>query len=416
MNTRFLAVLAAVGVMTQFIEEECKRGFLGWLTRGKLLAVPLLAGLLAGTQFAQAQTEIILYNFGSFPLDGGGPRAGVVLDKKGNLYGTTEGGGTYDGGTVFKLTPSGVETILHSFGGDSEDGAFPFAGVILDAQGNLYGTTASGGAYNRGTVFKVTPSGQETILLTFGGSVFGSNPWAGLIFDKHGNLYGTTRAGGQYGQGEVFRLTPSGEVRTLHSFDKYNGDGADPQAAVVLDTQGNLYGTTTSGGAYFYEGVAFKLAPSGEETILYNFGRGGGGARPEAGLVLDAEGNLYGTTFQGGDHSGGTVFQLTPSGQETVLYSFGAGVGDGADPYAGVTFDTKGNLYGTTYYGGAYQRGTVFMLTPSGREITLHSFNYAGGDGTYSYATPVMDSQGNLYGTTQDGGAFGAGTIFKITR
>jgi len=302
-----------------------------------------------------------------------------VLDAQGNLYGTTSKGGAYNYGTVFKLDTSANEAVLYSFTGTAGDGVYPYAGLVLDAQGNLYGTTYEGGATGNGTVFKLDTSANEAVLYSFTGTAGdGVYPYAGLVLDAQGNLYGTTVLGGAGGVGTVFKLDTSGKETVLYSFTML--DGAVPYAGLVLDTQGNLYGTTYGGGnrACKYPcGTVFKLDTTGKETVLYSFtGTGGDGAYPEAGLVLDAQGNLYGTTLYGGSgrcrgqlHCG-TVFKLDTSGNESALYGFSGK--DGAYPWAGLVMDAQGNLYGTTSQGGAYNYGTVFKLQP-GTTTTLTS-------------------------------------------
>ena len=358
----------------------------------------------------------MLFNFNG--ADGKYPAGGVIMDAQGNLYGTTDQGGGVHEGTVFKLDPSGNETVLYEFKGGSDGGA-PWAHLLMDAAGNLYGTTIVAGAYKAGTVFKLDPSGNETVLHSFNGSD-GCEPFAGLIMDAQGNLYGTTIFCGAYGWGTVFKLDPSGNVKVLHSFN--GSDGAVPYASLLMDAAGNLYGTTYAGGsssntcAYGIGcGTVFKLDSSGNETVLYRFTGGSDGAEPFAGLHMDAAGNLYGATVYGGAYGYGTVFKLDPSGKETVLHSFRGS--DGRYPGAGVIVDAGGDLYGTTYQGGAYGSGTVFKLDPSGNETVLHSFNHS--DGYYPGAL-MMDAKGNLYGTAFYGGAFcsgssgGCGTIFEI--
>jgi uncharacterized repeat protein (TIGR03803 family) len=368
-----------------------------------LLAVSLLLGA------AWAQKESVLYSFAGSP-DGANPYyAGVVFDIKGNLYGTTVSGGATGAGTVFKVTPSGKETVLYSFAGGT-DGSSPYPGVILDTKGNVYGTTNAGGAFNAGTVFKVTPSGKETVLYSFTGGADGSGPQAGLVIDKKGNLYGTTSYGGASGAGAVFKVTPSGKETVLYSFSG-GTDGAYPIAGLVFDKKGSLYGTTWVGGASS-GGTVFKVTPSGKETVLHSFTGNPDGAYPfSSTLVFDTKGNVYGTTNAGGINVG-TVFKVTPSGKETVLYSFTGGA-DASGPQAGLVFDKKGNLYGTTYAGGALNAGTVFKVTPSGKETMLYSFT-GGADGLGPKAGLVFDKKGNLYGTTDQGGAFGNGTVFKL--
>jgi uncharacterized repeat protein (TIGR03803 family) len=371
---------------------------------------------------ALAQRETVLYSFTGSP-DGAGPYAGLVFDKKGNLYGTTKYGGTASYGTVFKVTTSGKETVLYSFTGES-DGAYPYAGLVFDAKGNLYGTTFNGGGgysycdLGCGTVFKVYPSsGKEVVLHRFclqpNNCKDGAEPWAGLVFDGRVNLYGTTYYGGAHMDGTVFKVQTSGREMVLYSFCSQSkcADGGQPVGGPALDKEGNLYGTTYSGGAYDL-GTVFEVTSSRQETVLYSFAGFPDGASPNAGLVLDKEGNLYGTTVYGGTAFDGTVFEVTPSGQETKLYSF-TGDPDGAYPYTGLVFDKEGNLYGTTAVGGAANLGTVFKVTPSGQETVLHSFTGAP-DGAYPYPVLVFDGRGNLYGTTYEGGAYNGGTVFKL--
>jgi uncharacterized repeat protein (TIGR03803 family) len=330
-------------------------------------------------KLTQSGLETVLYTF-TGDTDGANPMAGVVLDASGNMYGTTYyGGGTqcfddneYGCGTLFKLTPFGTETILHRFT-SSPDGANPGAAVILDAKGNMYGTTYYGGAHTKlGVVFKADPSGKETLLYSFAHG--GADPAASLVLDAQGNMYGTTLGGGTSRKGTVFKLTPSRKETILHSFGA-GKDGNTPYAGLVLDAKGNLYGTTGGGGASGH-GTVFKVAPSGTETVLYSFSGGTDGANPVAGLILDAQGNMFGTTSRGGDMSGcngsgcGVVFRLTPAGHQTVLYSFAGGT-DGSDPEAAVIFDSKGNLYGTTFSGGEFGQGTVFKVTPALHDASL---------------------------------------------
>ena len=353
-----------------------------------------------------APTETVLYSFGGSP-DGASPYGGLISDSAGNLYGTTVYGGA-GAGTVFKLSPSGTETVLYSFTGGS-DGAYPYAGLIADSAGNLYGTTFGGGASYAGTVFKLSPSGTETVLHSFAWSD-GALPYGGLIADSAGNLYGTTWNGGSGSCGTVFKLSPSGTETVLYSFT-CGIDGAYPYAGLIADGAGNLYGTTSGGGAS-YAGTAFKLSPSGTETVLYSFTGGTDGGHPYAGLIADGGGNLYGTTGGGGALNAGTVFKLSPSGTETVLYSFACSA-DGASPYAGLIADSAGNLYGTSLGGCAASNGTVFKVTPSGMTV-LYSFT-GGADGALPYAGLIADSAGNLYGTTYSGGTAFVGTVFKLT-
>ncbi len=375
-----------------------------------------------------SQQDMLLHSFGS-GNDGENPVANLISDSAGNLYGTTSGGGTNREGTVFKLSSNGTETVLHNFG-SGNDGQTPLGSLIFDSAGNLYGTTSAGGLYGFGMVFELSPDGTETVLYNFGSGTDGQNPNAGMVFDSSGNLYGTTVNGGLFGGGTAFELSPnSGGSWTetgLYSFGGTPSDGVNPYSALIFDSSGNLYGTTTNGGAY-NGGTVFELIPSGagigccRESPLYSFGNGGDGSNPHAGLVFDSSGNLYGTTVNGGTYGGGTAFELSLSGgtwTESGLYSFGNG-SDGKNPYAGLIVDKSGNLYGTTLNGGLYGGGMLFELLPSRigccRENPLYSFGN-GNDGRNPQAGLVFNTAGTLYGTTVNGGEFGGGTVFGITR
>ena len=387
------------------------------LLRLAVAAIANFALLLAALPLAHGQTETVLHSFANSP-DGANPRyVAPILDSKGNLYGTTEFGGAHGFGTVFKVTPSGTKTILHSFNVNGRDGAYPVASLVISKTGNLYGTTVEGGVYNiDGAVFELTHTTKgwtEKILHSFGASGDGSQPYCTLTLDTAGNLYGTTNVGGAHSRGTVFKLTASGTETVLWSFG--NGtDGANPLAGVVQDTTGNLYGTTEYGGAY-NQGTVFKLTPSGTETILWNFGNGMDGANPLAGVILDTAGNVYGTTANGGLYGSGTAFEVTQSERETILHSFENNDIDGVNPYGGLVMDKAGNLYGTTVSGGGSGgvAGIVFELTPSTEKI-LHVFG-ASGDGAFPWGGLALDALGNLYGTTLSGGVNGVGTVFKVT-
>jgi uncharacterized repeat protein (TIGR03803 family) len=376
-----------------------------------------VAILVALPSLSHAQTFSLLYQFRSGDR-GVLPYAGPILDGRGGLYGTTNQDGAHAGGTVYKLNPTGKPTVLYSFTGLQGDGEDPFTSSLSrDADGNLYGTTSLGGIYNQlcalgcGIVYKVDEDGKETVLHRFTGTgVDGFGPSGGVIRDSSGNLYGTTGSGGAYGLGTVYKVDPAGNETTLYSFTG-GSDGGAPFAGLVLDSKGNLYGTAQFGGAAF-AGVVFQVDPSGTETVLYSFAGGTDGGSPSAGLILDSAGNLYGTTFSGGANGLGTVFEVTPSGAETVLHSF-AGGADGLNPqYASLVRDAAGNLYGTTPGGGAHSIGVVFKVDPQGVGTVLHSFNH--GDGELPNGTLALDSKGNLYGTTVYGGAYGGGVVFKM--
>jgi uncharacterized repeat protein (TIGR03803 family) len=376
----------------------------------------------------------VVYSF-SGGNDGEAPNG--VIDVGGTLYGTTGVGGYPCGcGTVFSVTPSGTEKVLYSFAAGS-DGSEPRAGLI-DVRGTLYGTTDGGGSYeclfgnyyyySCGTVFSITPTGTEKVLHSFSGYPNdGAFPVAPLIGVK-GTLYGTTFDGGTvcYGSyyavcGAVFSITRGGVERVLHSF-RLAGGGREPQAGLV-DVDGTLYGTTVFGGKHGY-GTVFKITTGGKERTLYSFGAGKDGRNPYAGLT-ELRGTLYGTTLAGGSYtcsqryyyySCGTVFSITTGGKERVLHSFGKGA-DGANPYASL-MERKGTLYGTTLYGGAYSCGvyhgcgTVFSITPGGKERVLHSFG-ASSDGK-APQVGLVDVDGTLYGTTPAGGAHRYGTVFSL--
>jgi uncharacterized repeat protein (TIGR03803 family) len=391
-----------------------------------------LALTLVFAQPASAQTETVLYSFcakgGGCP-DGGGP-GGVIPDSAGNLYGVTYGGGTDNGygGVAFKLTPTGQESVLYNFSRAPYNGWRPQGPLILDKQGNLYGTTREGGANSLhvargdGTAFKLSPDGTETTLYNFGAYKFdGIEPTgSGLVMDASGNFYGTTYWGGVYTYGTIFRLSPDGVETILHNFAYDSSDGGQPEASLTMDNNGNLYGTTTSGGAYGW-GTVFELTAEGSYSILHNFDEAAGdGVIPLNALTLDSQGNLYGATYWGGAYSlygGGTIFKLSPgsngSWKETLLYNFGQGSGSCQNPESSVLFDSKGNLYGTTTYGGASGGGCAYKINSAGKLTILHTFGQ-GNDGAEPSGSLVF-VQGNLYGTTYAGGAYAAGTVFKIT-
>ncbi|MFY9843921.1 MAG: choice-of-anchor tandem repeat GloVer-containing protein, partial [Terriglobales bacterium] len=359
--------------------------------------------------------ETVLYPF-TGGADGGYSDAGVIRDAVGNLYGTTSGGGTSGAGVVFKLDTSGNETVLYNFTGGN-DGSTPYAGVVRDAAGILYGTTPFGGTAGLGVVFKVDTSGNETVLHTFVRGPYGNQPYlAGVILDSVGNLYGTTAFDGAGGQGAVYKLDPSGNPKVLYAFAGAT-DGQYPHnAGVIFGSNGNLYGTADRGGKAG-EGVVYQLDGNGNEAVLYTFRTFtvSGFGQPTGNLIQDSKGNFYGTTFIGQADMGygyGVVYKVGPAGNSTVLHNFTGGA-DGGDPYGGVIRDSKGNLYGTTQEGGTSGAGVVFKINMYGSLKVLYTFT-GGTDGSTPDAGVIRDSKGNLYGTTVLGGASGAGVVFKV--
>lgn len=366
------------------------------------------------------QTFTTLHSFDS--TDGSTVLAGLVQANSGSLYGTTESGGLNGYGTVYKFTPSGALAPVHNF--DYTDGAGPYAALVQATDGSLYGTSFYGQSL-AGTVFKVTPGGALTTLHTFQ-TTDGANPTGTLVQATNGNFYGTTSSGGANSGGTIFRITSSGTLRTLYSFCSQSGcsDGQDPLAGLVQATDGNFYGTTSAAGANGY-GTVFKITPGGSLTTLYSFCSESGctdGREPFAGLVQATDGTLYGTTFRGGAYDGGTVFRISPTGTLTTLYSFcsQSGCADGSNPEDALIQATDGNLYGTTTDGGANggaNAGTVFRITLSGALKTLYSFCPQSGcaDGQNPVAPLVQDTNGQFYGTTDIGGANDFGTVFSLS-
>jgi uncharacterized repeat protein (TIGR03803 family) len=436
-----------------------------------LLLVAITLTLTAGSW--AASSEKVLYNFQD-GADGAAPMSGLISDAHGNLYGTAFIGGEFGAGTAFRLTQdkngSWTETTIYSFQGNlngTADGGGPAAGLVFDDAGNLYGTTTAGGdnpPISDGTVFKLTPtkSGEwkETILHSFNctegkGDSDGCNPNSYLIFDKAGNLYGTTLKGGggafttfcQNGCGSVFKLAPNKDgswtESLIHTFPNGDGgtpDGQNPYAGLLLDDSGNLYGTTWVGGPDD-EGIIFRLAPESngkwKETVLFHFhdlvNDPPDGANPYAGLIMDKAGNLYGTTRDGGGKVGGygVVFQLTPTAKgewkEKVIHAFPTPrYRDGELLMTGVIADAAGNLYGAAPFGGGKQEpdcgdydgcGVVYKLSPNSNgtwtETILYAFQGGSDGGEPLPDRLLIDSKGNLFGTTFAGG-LGAGTVFEI--
>jgi uncharacterized repeat protein (TIGR03803 family) len=405
---------------------------IGWMA---ILAFFLVA--YSTTKTASAQ-ETVLHSFNG--NDGNEPIGGLVFDGSGNLYGATFDGGTLGDGVVYKLSPGAsgwTDTVLFSFNGAG--GFDPTSSLVFDTSGNLYGTTFFGGALGVGTAFEITPiSGGWTMMGVHDFSPFGDDgtyPHSGVIFDGSGNLYGVTPGGGDYKDGTVYELTPNPSggwtEKILHSF---NGqDGSSPDSRPIFDASGNLYGATNFGGGtssacQFGCGVIFELTPAADgtwtEKTVHNFTKNSqDGNAPATGLMIDAAGNLYGATSGGAAYNWGSVFELTPLAgggwKETVLHNFTSNGIDGNNPTGPLVRDAAGNLYGTTSNGGAYGDGTVFKLTPTAhgawKETILHSFNPNGTDISTPNAGVVLDGSGNLYGTAEGGGTYGYGGVFEIT-
>jgi uncharacterized repeat protein (TIGR03803 family) len=436
---------------------------------GALALGTVLLSTAIAARAQEAPNYMALYTFTG--ADGEFPQGNVIRDRTGNLYGTAFNGGDLSGcggsgcGVVFKIDWSGKETVLYSFTGGA-DGAYPATGLVRDEAGNLYGTTHGGGdisvsacSFNPGcgVVFKVDPSGKETVLYAFTGGADGLGASSGLVRDEAGNLYGTTVMGGDLsgvcpgfpapGCGVVFKVDATGKETVLYTFTG-GADGYAPYGDLLRDQAGSLYGAASNGGdvsgfcgnvvlnttGFLGCGTVFKLDQTGKFTVLHTFHGADGGPFPDGWLVRDNEGNLYGMSGNGGDLSGcsglgcGVVFKVDRKGKETVLYSFTGGA-DGAETFAGVVRDEEGNLYGTTYFGGDFSGslctstgcGVVFKLDTTGKESVLYAFT-GGTDGANPNAGLFLGEKGNLYGTTSDGGdtscsaPYGCGVVFKIAR
>ncbi len=430
------------------------------LSRVGTSALLLVLGLF-GTGSARADTlpsQSVMYSFGAQTDDGSFPLATITAGGDGNLYGTTSYGGANGGGTVFRLSTTGAESTLYSFhsvsgSGSCPDGSVPSAALVKGPDGNFYGTTAAGGANcNRtstpaGTVFRITPDGALTTLYSFcstGGDACtdGAQPVGSLVVGSDGELYGTTSLGGVSSLGSIFRISTDGQFTRLYSFCATGApicpDGVGPQAGLVLGQDGNFYGTTVSDGDNG-GGTVFSITPAGQLTTLYSFCDIGtslscpDGSYPMSGLVQGTDGNFYGTTSAGGAHiaggtslsrtTGGTVFSITADGTLSTLHSFCAdnACADGSQPLGGLYADADGNLYGTTNQGGsagtssgASQRnnGTIFRIADDGSFTSIHSFcstvqNDTCLDGRSPVSGLAPDGLGNLVGTTIDGGNIG---------
>ncbi|MGA7382330.1 MAG: choice-of-anchor tandem repeat GloVer-containing protein [Terriglobales bacterium] len=406
-----------------------------WRLAGKALARVAAAALLVSGAWAASNGKLV-YSF-SGGDDGSDPATQLTFDSTGNGYGTTVSGGSFGFGTVFELQRLAggnfQEVVLYSFSGGA-DGRNPYGGVTFDGNGNLYGTTVSGGSGGVcsgdgcGVVFELTNSGgnwTESVLYNFTGHNDGSGPGGGVVFDKTGKLYGTTPDGGQFSEGVVYELSLQGSTwqqTVIHAFTGGNDGGVGSLGLLLLDGSGNLYGVSEEGGAHS-AGTVFRASPAGggkwNFATLYAFKGMPDAAFPYGGLITDGKNNLYGTTYYGGTDGVGTVFKLDgTSKKESVLYSFQEGT-DGGYPTSTLVFDTAGNLYGTTSMGGFpdCDCGTVFELSPAKggvKETILHRFKEKP-DGGYPYYGLNPDPSGNLFSTTASGGNSEAGIVFEFT-
>jgi uncharacterized repeat protein (TIGR03803 family) len=393
---------------------------------GILVCVAVLVAV-ATPVAAHAQTFSVLYNFNASTSDPLGLVSPGTLaqGQNGNIYTTSVSGGAFvsgegANGTVFDMTPGGILSELYSFEviqGVPAIGCNPYSGATLGTDGNVYGTTVSCGTVGYGTVFVITPSGSLAALYNFTGGSDGGNPYAAPIQGADGNYYGTTSCGGAQacpgGYGTVYKVTPSGTFTTLYQFDLSHGYG--PVAPLVQGTDGNFYGTTESGGISSTDGVVFKITSSGKLTVLYNFD-GTHGRNPLAPLIQGVDGNLYGTTEQGGSKGYGVIFKMTTSGKLTVLHNFNISTLDGGNPVAGLVQATDNNFYGVAEEGGEFGGGIIFRVGPTGGSSYSVRYHLNGAtDGTIPEVTLLQHTNGLLYGLSDGGGTYGVGTFFSLS-
>jgi uncharacterized repeat protein (TIGR03803 family) len=390
------------------------------MTRALRIAPLTFLLVWAGLSMASAQTFTSLISFNG--ADGAFPQGTLIEGIDGNFYGATPYGGTENSGNIFEITPNDEATTLYSFCSQPNcaDGWGPYSALVGGKNGNFYGTTFSGGKNDHGTVFEVTPTGQLTTLYNFcsqSDCTDGATPYAALVQGTNGNFYGSTYTGGSHNSGTIFEITPEGVLTTLYNFcSQLNcGDGEAPLLNnLVQGRNGNFYGTVPSGGSSG-SGTVFEITPKGEFTVLYRFCSQPGctdGATPYAGLLQGKNGNFYGTTDLGGTYNSGTIFEITAKGKLTTLYSFCSqtNCADGSGPYAGLIQGDNGNFYGTTSAGGGNGLGgTIFEITPTDKLTTLYSFCAQTGctDGWSPIAGLLQTSARDLYGTTFQGGTYG---------
>lgn len=361
-------------------------------------------------------TVSTLYSFAGGTSDGSSPKGGLIQASNGDFYGMTPQGGASNDGVVFEMNPGGTETVLHSFSGGSTDGSTPYGDLIQANDGDFYGMTFQGGASNDGVIFEIAADGTETVLHSFsGGLKDGRNPYGSLIQATDGDFYGMATVGGagSPGTGVVFKMTPGGVVSILYSFNGGTTDGYYPEGSLIQASDGSFYGMTSQGGSS-NDGVVFKVTAGGTETVLHSFGGGAtDGALPFGSLIQASNGDFYGTTSQGGPNNDGVVFQITPSGKETILHFFAGGTADGSDS-DDLIQASDGNFYGTAWGGGQSDVGVLFMISPDGDEFVFHSFIRGTQDGFYPGVSLVQAKGGPLYGVTDLGGANSDGTVFEV--
>lgn len=400
----------------------------------RIYVLAVLSVLVFGA-LSQAQTFTTLFNF-TGTSDGANPYGALVQGSNGNLYGTTSSQFGAGYGTVFEITADGTLTTLYTFCSlpSCADGSYPVSGLILASNGNFYGVTNAGGAHSYGTIFELTPQGTLSTLYSFCSEpncVDGVYPAAGLLQGMDGNFYGATAYGGGSGYGTLFKITNSGILTTLYSFCSQTNcaDGSIPFGSLIQVKNGSFYGTTAAGGAYgnYLYGTVYKLTPQGKLTTIYSFcslQNCADGNSPTSGLLLGRNGKLYGTTTWGGPFPNlcnngtgcGTVFEISALGKLTTLYNFcsKANCADGNLPLSSLIQASNGELFGTAPYGGRNGRGTIFELTMQGKLAALHSFAIREGSDPVSALLQAAD--GSLYGTTLGGGFFGWGTVFRISK
>jgi len=388
----------AVSIMQQPDSEVCTLANASGTATGNVSLVAI-----------SCQTDTKLHAFDNNTTEGMLPYSGLVADVQGNLYGTAVAGGAYNGGSIFKITPQGIYSTLYSFGGVANDGESPYADLVIDAAGNLYGTTANGGPDGAGIVFKYSAAGQFSKIVDLGpvNGLFYGAPNGRMVLTATGDLYGTASFSNH--NGAVFRLSKDGQLSTVYEFSGTQ-DGDNPTGAIVVDANGNIFGTTYDGGANG-QGIIYKIDNTGHETILHSFAGGAtDGSYPYGGLVADASGNLYGTTATGGAKDNGTVFKIAPDGTFKLLATFDSN--SGKYPLGALTFDAQKNLIGTTYDWGT-SNGSIFSVAPDGTFQILFKF----GNSTVEGARPVgaVTLVGSkIVGTTSQGGVNGYGTTFSL--